>query len=490
MADLEKQHSRRTPNEKGGNPLEPVRTKSRDWLPLDKRTLENKPDDVDPNIWMEESSVVGIKERKLEWWEAAALLLTEYVVLAILAFPYSFQVLGYAGATITTVIVGASTYYTCIVLWRFCLAHPQVRDIADAAQILCGGRRIGWYIAFIGLALNNWFIMGLHAVAGATAIQTIRGGTEATIVWAVGLTSIMWLFSNLRDFSSMSKVGLLASSTMFVCTIIVLVGHGVQGKPNGYVPSKPITHSVWAPEGTTFIQGVEGLLNIVYTFIGHALIPSFVGDMRQPEDFPKALAVSMTAEMLLFTITGAVVYHYTGIEYTTAPAYGSLRERFGKVAAGFVLPTIVIVGILYSLVTSRAIFFQIFREGSRHRHEHTLIGWGTWILIVFGGWVISFIVGEAIPFFSDMLSLISSLFDSWFGYIMWAAAWFQMNKGRRLAGAGQIVEFGMNILVLATGFFFFGAGTYASVQSIINSYHDGNVKQPFTRANTGFILEP
>lgn len=57
---------------------------------------------------------------------------------------------------------------------------------------------------------------GLHAVAGATAIQTIRGGTEATIVWAVGLTSIMWLFSNLRDFSSMSKVGLLASSTMCV----------------------------------------------------------------------------------------------------------------------------------------------------------------------------------------------------------------------------------------------------------------------------------
>lgn len=56
----------------------------------------------------------------------------------------------------------------------------------------------------------------------------------------------------------------------FVCTIIVLVGHGVQGKPNGYVPSKPITHSVWAPEGTTFIQGVEGLLNIVYTFIGYA----------------------------------------------------------------------------------------------------------------------------------------------------------------------------------------------------------------------------
>lgn len=41
--------------------------------------------------------------------------------------------------------------------------------------------------------------------------------------------------------------------------------------------------------------------------------------------------------------------------------YGSLIEKYGKVAAGFTLPTIIIVGILYSLVTSRAILFQVSR---------------------------------------------------------------------------------------------------------------------------------
>lgn len=119
----------------------------------------------------------------------------------------------------------------------------------------------------------------------------------------------------------------------------------------------------------------------------------------------------MFFEFLLFTITGAVVFHYTGTAYATAPGYGSLQERFGKVAAGFVLPTIIIVGILYSLVTSRAIFFQIFPEGSVHRTRHTVVGWATWFVVVFIGWVISFIIGEAVPFFSDLLALISSLFD-------------------------------------------------------------------------------
>lgn len=69
-----------------------------------------------------------------------------------------------------------------------------------------------------------------------------------------------------------------------------------------------------------------------FRWVGQALIPSFVGDMKNPEDFPKALYVSMAAEFILFTITGAVVYHYAGTQYTVAPAYGSLIEKYGKVS--------------------------------------------------------------------------------------------------------------------------------------------------------------
>lgn len=64
MSDLEKQPSRHSTRSAGAvAPLAPV--KSRDWIPVNKRTLENKPSDVDPVIWLEESSVIGIKERKV-----------------------------------------------------------------------------------------------------------------------------------------------------------------------------------------------------------------------------------------------------------------------------------------------------------------------------------------------------------------------------------------------------------------------------------------
>lgn len=117
------------------------------------------------------SELVQIVERQLSWQQAAALLFTEYVVLAILAFPYSFQILGMAGGVISTVIIGLSVLYTSHVLWRFCMQYPEIRDICDAAYIVAGRSRIAWGAAFIGLALNNWFIMGLHLNAATTAVK-------------------------------------------------------------------------------------------------------------------------------------------------------------------------------------------------------------------------------------------------------------------------------------------------------------------------------
>lgn len=60
------------------------------------------------------------------------------------------------------------------------MAHPQIRDICDAAYFLTGNR-VAWWVAFVGLAANNYCIMGLHVNAGATAIQTIRGSLSRPV---------------------------------------------------------------------------------------------------------------------------------------------------------------------------------------------------------------------------------------------------------------------------------------------------------------------
>lgn len=69
---------------------------------------------------------------------------------------------------------------------------------------------------------------------------------------------------------------------------------------------------MWAPKGTSVVKGINAILNILYSFIGHPLIPSYIGDMKDPMQFPKALYITMAIEIVLFTILGAVVYAVVG----------------------------------------------------------------------------------------------------------------------------------------------------------------------------------
>lgn len=98
---------------------------------------------------------------------------------------------------------------------------------------------------------------------------------------------------------------------------------------------------------------------------------------------------------------------------------------------------------------------------------------------------------EVIPFFSDLLSLMSSLFDSFFGFIFWGVAYIRMRRvdggvnwlrEQTLYGYMMLV---LNVIIIIIGLFFLGAGTYTSVQSIIDSYHLGNVSGVFTCKSNG-----
>jgi hypothetical protein len=115
--------------------------------------------------------------------------------------------------------------------------------------------------------------------------------------------------------------------------------------------------------------------------------------MKNPADFPKALAALSIMEIILFCVTAAVGYYYAG-QYSTAPFIGSLSEPWARKSAfAFVLVPTLIIGAIYGNVAAKFLYKRILGN-SRHAHSHSVIGWGTWIGIMVFIWSIAFILGK------------------------------------------------------------------------------------------------
>jgi hypothetical protein len=82
----------------------------------------------------------------------------------------------------------------------------------------------------------------------------------------------------------------------------------------------------------------------------------------------------------------------------------------------------------------------------------------------------------------DFLSLLGAAFDSFFGFIYFAVAYWQLFKGKLFAGAFRSTMTVVHIFVMACGLFLLGPGLYAAVKAIIADY-SGGTKPAFSCAN-------
>jgi Transmembrane amino acid transporter protein len=392
-----------------------------------------------------------------------------------------------------TVVVAAIVLYTSLITWEFCMRNPEVKDVCDIGQKLFFNSKWAWYFTAVMFLLNNTFIQGFHCLVGAKYLNTITNHSMCTIGFSAIVAVISWVCSLPRTFSALAKLALFSAFFTFVSVLLATIFVGVEGKEGTYLyPTLgPIDVLVVPAAGTPFVAAMNAFMNISYTFIGQITLPSFIAEMRDPKEFPKALWAVTIAEVILFSVVGGVIYGYTGTTYNVAPAFGVIgNETFKKVSFSFMIPTLIFLGVLYASVSARFIFFNVF-QGTKHMGEHTVVGWSAWAAILAVTWVLAFIIAEVIPFFADLLALMSALFDSFFGFIFWGVAYLQLRREEfgpgywRERGLRGYLGVSLNIFLIFVGLYFLTAGTYASVQSIIDGYHSASFGGPFSCESNG-----
>lgn len=226
---------------------------------------------------------------------------------------------------------------------------------------------------------------------------------------------------------------------------------------------------------------MNAVLNITFLWVPQILFPTFISEMEKPQDFPKALAVLASISVFLFIVPPAVGFRYLG-QYSTAPAFGSLGNiQYKKASFAFVIVPTVVIGVIYANVSAKFVYFRILGK-SRHAHSNTATGWGVWAAVMVGIWGIAFIFAEVVPSMGDFLSLLGAAFDSFFGFIFFALAYWQLYKGKLWSGAGRSVMTVIHIFVLLCGLFLLGPGLYAAVEAIIADYSSGT-ESAFSCAN-------
>ncbi|KAF1841284.1 uncharacterized protein K460DRAFT_294993 [Cucurbitaria berberidis CBS 394.84] len=438
------------------------------------------------NALLAEDNQHDIKLRTMSWQRAAWLLAGDQVCLAIMAQSWSLSVLGWVPGIITMLVAGTLFYITSLTMHKFIMKHPQIKDICDFGYYAFGKSKIAYEFTAIMLLLNNIMLIGFHILTGAKVINTLSDHSLCTVVFSVIVTLMGIVMSLPRTLNHISFMSMFSAACMGMAILLFLIFAGIEDAPlygpNGDYPTLgPVKTYAFPPKGTTFVAAMNAVLNITFLWVPQILFPTFISEMERPQDFPKALAVLGGISAILFIIPPAIGFRYLG-QYASAPAFGSLGPVvYKKASFAFVIVPTLVIGVIYANVSAKFVYNRIMGN-SRHGHSNTVVGWGVWVAVMAVIWIIGFIFAEVIPSMGDFLSLLGAAFDSFFGFIYFAVAYWQLFKGRLFRGLSRSILTVIHILVMFCGLFLLGPGLYAAVEAIIDDY-SGSVKPAFSCAN-------
>ncbi|KAJ5675075.1 Amino acid transporter transmembrane [Penicillium maclennaniae] len=406
-----------------------------------------------------------VKYKVLKWWQCGCLMVAETVSLGVLSLPAAIAGLGLVPAVILLIGLGLLATYTGYVMGQMKLRYPQITTMADAGEVL-GGK---WGREIVGAAYITFliFIMSSHLLTFTVAMNTITDHGTCSIVFGIVGMLVSFICSLPRTLVNMSWLSLVSFGSIIVAVLICMIDVGIESPGRGVV----------AVLDTDLYHGFSAVCNIVFAFCGHAAFFGLMAELKDPRDFTKSLCLLQGVDISLYLIASVVIYRYAG-DSVTSPALGSASPVVSKVAYGIALPTIIIAGVINGHVAFKYVYVRIFR-GTDRMHKRDWVAVSSWVSIALGLWILAWIISSAIPVFSDLLSLITALFASWFTFGLSGIFWLFMNWGKWFSSLRKIALTLLNFLVIGIGAALCGLGLWVSGKAI----HDSSSTASFSCAN-------
>ncbi|KAK3296676.1 transmembrane amino acid transporter protein-domain-containing protein [Chaetomium fimeti] len=445
-----------------------------------ERKKDKGPDDIEPAppIYSPDGEMKDgseeINYHTLTWWQAGVVMIAETVSLGILSLPAVVANLGLAPGIVVMVFMGVLSTYSGLVMGEFRKKYPWVESFGDAGEVM--GRSIGMGKLFqevFGWAqvIFQVFVMGSHLLTWTICLNTLTDSAACTIVWGVVGLGVFWVLNTPRTLRAAGYYSFASFASIFTAVMITMVDVGIE-KPIG-------TTSIEVARTIGFSSAFLSVTNIAVAFSGHSCFFSVMSELKQPNDWPKALMLLQVCDTVLYIIVSVVVYIHVGPNVPSPALSAAASPILRKVIWGIALPTIVLAGVIFAHVAAKYIFVRVF-AGTKHVAKRTAVGRIGWLGITATIWIIAWIIAQSIPVFSNLLGLVCALFASWFSYGIPGSLWLWMHYGEWFTTPTRTLKFALNALLVLVGLLLCALGLWCSGEAIA---HDGGTEPWSCKSN-------
>eukprot|EP00434_Breviolum_minutum_P044804 symbB.v1.2.040060.t3/scaffold6963.1/size14182/2 len=209
---------------------------------------------------------------------------------------------------------------------------------------------------------------------------------------------------------------LLCFVNLFLILAVLAV---VMGKM--YIDGRPAHVNTFAFAEDLSFWGVFGAAsNVVYSYAGHWLYFELMADMEKPEDFPRVFWINVPIQVCLYLLVACWGYHFAGDKakgyfLDNLPDGDAYRVAstllFVHVLIAFLVKNVVLVRALHKMIAPSRVDVQLGESGGRRAQAEFAI---CAVLLLWAYWA----VANAVPFFSDFLQLVGSVFSGPISYVL------------------------------------------------------------------------
>ncbi|WRT68118.1 uncharacterized protein IL334_005093 [Kwoniella shivajii] len=425
------------------------------------------------------TNVNGENYRTVSWYSSFALMFKVLFSVGVLSIPGVFTLVGALPGALLVIGWGLFNTYAAFILGAFRLRHSGMHGLQDMAYIVGGA----WYREIVGIL----YIVGYALVTGsgyigtATAFNALSEHGACTVWFSFVAFVISTGVAAFPKFGQIGVVAWVGVILLYIAVMIVTISVGVQDRPQ-LAPAGVTEYGYEVvAKGTTFITGMTACLIIFVSSSGTSAFIPIIAEMKNPKEYKKPIIAAMGLLNVTYLVVALVVYRYCGI-YIASPALGSAGTFIKKLTYGIGLPGLLVSAILCQHLAAKYVFVRLLRN-TEHLQTKTKTHWITWLGSVILIGVISFVIAEAIPFFSTLIGLVGALAYAPLAIVVPMTLWLYDFGHYRKGSMGQKALWVFHVLFIGIGAFMTVGGSYTMIQTIISSYAAGTVDRAFSCAD-------